>query len=108
MLAMKRGIEMCNIKPDFILIDGNQIVKEVNIPQKAVIQGDARCASIACASILAKVTRDRIMKDYTEIYKEYGFEKHKGYGTNEHIEAIKKYGISPIHRISFLGNIINL
>lgn len=106
MLAMKRAIEMCDIKPDFILIDGNQAIKEISLPQKTVIQGDARCSSIACASILAKVTRDSLMKEYAKLYTEYGFEKHKGYGTLEHVDAIRKFGVTPIHRMSFLGKIL--
>ena len=104
-LAMKRSIAMASQRPDFIIVDGNQQITDINHPQRCIVQGDSKSISIACASILAKVTRDRIMKQYAEIYPQYGFDKHKGYGTKEHIEAINKYGITPIHRISFLKNI---
>ncbi len=104
-LAMKRAIAMATKKPDFIIVDGNQTIKDVDYTQKSVVQGDSKSITIACASILAKVTRDKIMKQYAEIYPQYGLDKHKGYGTKEHIEAINKYGITPIHRLSFLKNI---
>lgn len=91
---------------DHILIDGNQILKDVRIDQDAVIKGDSKILGIALASIIAKVTRDTLMKDYDKIYPQYHFAQNKGYGTSEHIEAIKKYGICPIHRLSFLKNIV--
>ena len=75
------------------------------IPYTSIIKGDAKCYSIAAASIIAKVTRDRIMRQWDEIYPMYGFEKHKGYGTKAHIEAIKEYGLCPLHRLSFTKNI---
>ncbi len=89
-----------------VLIDGNRNVPGIEFPQKTVIGGDAKCPSISAASILAKVTRDRLLKEYDEKYPEYGFSKNKGYGTKEHIEALKNYGPCEIHRISFLKNIL--
>lgn len=105
MLAMRRAIAMAGEQPEVILVDGNQTIKGIDIPQRTVIQGDSKCTSIACASIIAKVTRDRLMYEYAKIYKMYGFEKHKGYGTKEHMDAIKELGPTPIHRLSFLKNI---
>lgn len=104
-LAMKRAIAMTVNRPDFVIVDGNQTIRDINYPQRSIVQGDSKSVSIACASILAKVTRDRIMKEYSKIYPDYGFEQHKGYGTKDHIEAIRKYGVTPIHRMSFLKNI---
>ena len=101
MLAMKRAIENLSVKADFALIDGN-IVRGFDIPAVAVIKGDATSPSIAAASILAKVTRDRLLCEYDKEYPEYAFAKHKGYGTKLHIENIKKYGVLPIHRRDFL------
>lgn len=89
-----------------VLIDGNKSVPDIEFPQKTVVGGDARCPSISAASILAKVTRDRLLMEYDEKYPEYGFAKNKGYGTREHIEALKKYGPCEIHRSSFLKNIL--
>lgn len=105
MLAMRRAIAMADETPAIVLVDGNQNIKGIDIPQRTVIQGDSKCISIACASIIAKVTRDRLMYEYAKIYKMYGFEKHKGYGTREHMDIIKELGPTPIHRISFLKNI---
>jgi ribonuclease HII len=101
MLAMKRAIEGLNITPDLALIDGNTS-RGFNLPTKTIVGGDAKSPSIAAASILAKVTRDRMCYDFDKEYPEYGFAKHKGYGTKIHMEAIKKYGVTPIHRPSFL------
>lgn len=101
MLAMKRAISSLKIKPDLALIDGNTS-RGFTLPTKTVVGGDAICPSVAAASILAKVTRDRMCLDFDKEYPEYGFAKHKGYGTAAHIEAIKKYGVTPIHRQSFL------
>lgn len=98
--AMKEAISNLSIKPDFVLIDGNQNIN-IDIDRKTVISGDALSESIAAASIVAKVTRDRMLREYDKEYPEYGFAKHKGYGTKMHIEAIKKYGLTPIHRPSF-------
>lgn len=99
-LAMKQAVSKLSIKPDLILIDAVSL-DDLDIEQRSIIKGDALSISIAAASIIAKVTRDRIMNDYDTVYPEYGFAKHKGYGTEEHINAIKKYGICPIHRLSF-------
>ena len=101
MLAMKRAIEGLSVKADFALIDGN-CSRGFNIPTKTVVGGDAKVPSIAAASILAKVTRDRLCYEYDKEYPEYGFGKHKGYGTKVHMEALRKYGPSPVHRPSFL------
>ena len=101
MLAMNRAISSLKIKPDLAPIDGNTS-RGFTLPTRTVVGGDAKCPSIAAASILAKVTRDRMCLDFDKDYPEYGFAKHKGYGTAAHIEAIKKYGVTPIHRPSFL------
>jgi len=101
MLAMKRAIEGLSVKADLALIDGN-CSRGFTIPTKTVIGGDAKAPSIAAASILAKVTRDRLCYEYDKEYPQYGFGKHKGYGTKAHIDAIKSYGPCPIHRPSFL------
>ena len=101
MLAMKRAIDGLNVKPDLALIDGN-MSRGFNVPTKTVVHGDAISQSIAAASILAKVTRDRLCYEYDKEYPEYGFAKHKGYGTKLHTDAIKQYGVTPIHRPSFL------
>ena len=101
MKAMQISINNLNVIPDYILVDGNHFFNcEINY--KLIIKGDSKSLSIAAASILAKVTRDRLMNDYTINYPEYNFSKHKGYGTKEHIHLIKKFGKSPIHRKSFL------
>lgn len=105
-IAMKKAIENLNIKPDYVLIDGNQMI-DIDIKGETVISGDAKSESIAAASILAKVTRDRMLIEYDKKYPEYGFAKHKGYGTKAHIEAIKEYGLTPIHRPSFCKKFVN-
>lgn len=106
--ATKKGMEECinniSIKPDYILIDAVKLA--VSVPTKSIIKGDATSYCIAAASILAKVTRDRIMREYDEKYPEYGFARNKGYGTKQHIEAIKKYGLCEIHRRTFVKNFI--
>ena len=99
-IAMKKAIENLKVKPDYCLIDGNQMI-DISIDAETVVSGDAKSESIAAASIIAKVTRDRMLIEYDKLYPEYGFAKHKGYGTKAHIEAIKKYGLTPIHRSSF-------
>lgn len=104
-LAMQRAIENLKIKPDFALIDGNRLPK-LEIDAKSVIKGDSLSESIAAASILAKVERDKYMLKMSKIYPEYFFEKHKGYGTKLHVEMLKKYGPSKIHRKSFLKKIL--
>ncbi len=101
MLAMKRAIEGLKIEPDLALIDGNTS-RGFTVNTQTVVGGDSISPSIAAASILAKVTRDRMCYDFDKEYPEYGFAKHKGYGTKVHIEAIKTYGVTPIHRPSFL------
>lgn len=90
---------------DYVLLDAVRL-DGLDIPQEAVVKGDARILSVAAASIMAKVTRDRIMAEYSEAYPGYGFEKHKGYGTKAHYEAINKYGICDIHRKSFLKKVL--
>ncbi|MBQ7667999.1 MAG: ribonuclease HII [Clostridia bacterium] len=102
--AMLEAIDKSTIYPEHILIDAEHLKTE--IPQTAIIKGDMYSYAIACASIVAKVTRDRMMMAYDEIYPQYGFAKNKGYGTKEHIDAILKYGPCPIHRKSFLKNIL--
>ena len=98
----KRNFE----KPDIILVDALTKIDTDNIPYKSIIKGDAKSYSIAAASIVAKVTRDRIMRQWDEVYPVYGFEKHKGYGTAAHIKAIKEHGLCPLHRRSFVKNIV--
>lgn len=100
-----RGLE---VKPDIILVDALKGIDTCGVPYESIIKGDAKCYSIAAASIIAKVTRDRIMRQWHEIYPEYNFIQHKGYGTAAHIAAIKEYGLCPLHRRSFVKNIINL
>ena len=100
-LAMNRAIEKLSVRPALALIDGNRD-KGICVPSRCVIGGDGKCADIAAASILAKVTRDRYMLEMAERYPQYGFEKHKGYGTAAHYAAIREYGPSPLHRMSFL------
>ena len=101
MLAMKRAVEGLGIAPDLALIDGNRL-PDISCKAQYVIKGDAVSASIAAASVLAKVARDRYMKELAEKYPQYVFEKHKGYGTKLHYECLEKYGISEVHRRSFL------
>lgn len=100
-LAMKRAISNLRIKPLYILVDGSSFIPNISIKQDAIKKGDSKILSIAAASIIAKVSRDKIMKDYSKKYPEYFFEKHKGYGTKIHLESLKKYGITSIHRKSF-------
>lgn len=100
-LAMNRAIEQLSPRPELALIDGNRN-SGIAFPSRCVIKGDARCADIAAASVLAKVSRDRTMLELAQRYPEYHFEQHKGYGTKLHYEALREYGPSPIHRPSFL------
>lgn len=102
-LAMKRALDHLSAMPDFLLIDGKFALPGITTPQKALVKGDSRCYVVACASIIAKVTRDRIMVKYDSQYPEYGFAQHKGYPTKAHKKAIAKYGPTPIHRCSFCG-----
>lgn len=101
-LAMKRAMQEMVHKPDFVLVDGNQEIRDLPYEQEAVVQGDSNCYSIACASILAKVYRDRLMRKYDEYYPEFDFGRNKGYGTAVHYAALEKFGITSIHRRSFL------
>ena len=103
--AMKHAVEDLDVVPDLLLNDAVTI-PQIPIRQVGIIKGDSRSLSIAAASIIAKVTRDRMMVDYDEIYPEYGFAKNKGYGSKEHIEALKKYGPCPIHRSTFIHNYV--
>ncbi len=106
--ATKQGVtnvvEELDVKPDLILVDALTHIDTKGIPYDSIIKGDAKCYQIAAASIVAKVTRDRIMRQWDEIYPQYGFAQHKGYGTAKHIQAIKEYGLCPIHRRSFTKN----
>ena len=99
-LAMRQAVAEMGTRPDYLLIDGNQ-VPVFDIPVLAIVEGDSHSISIAAASILAKVTRDRMMIEFDKKWPVYGFKKHKGYATAEHVEAIRKYGPCPIHRKSF-------
>ena len=104
-LAMKEAISNLKIRPEYVLIDGNQMI-DIDIEGETVVHGDAKSESIAAASIIAKVTRDRMLIKWDKDYPEYGFAKHKGYGTKAHIEAIQKYGLTPLHRPSFCKKFI--
>jgi len=101
LLAMKRAIDGLSVTPEHILVDGCRSIPEVSIPQMVLTRGDQRCFSIAAASIIAKVHRDRIMRDYHRIYPCYSFDRHKGYPTSAHVAAIARYGLCDIHRRSF-------
>ena len=105
-LGLTNSLKELKVKPDLILVDALKEINTFGIPYMSIIKGDATCYNIAAASIIAKVTRDRIMLEYDKVYPEYGFARHKGYGTAEHIAAIKKYGLCPIHRRSFVKNFI--
>lgn len=105
-LAMRRAVENMRITPDLLLIDGNLKPKIGVCEEVPVIKGDAKSMSIAAASVLAKVSRDRFMLQLAEKFPQYAFEKHKGYGTKLHYEKIQEYGISPVHRRTFLKKII--
>lgn len=108
--ATKKGItqvvEELKTKPNLVIVDAVTKIDTKSIPYESIIKGDAKCYSIACASIIAKVTRDRIMRQWDEVYPQYGFISHKGYGTAKHIAAIKEYGLTPIHRRSFTKKFI--
>jgi len=104
--ALHLAIENLKVKPDRILVDALEHIDTCGIPYTSIIKGDAKVYSISAASIIAKVTRDRIMREYDEIFPEYGFAGHKGYGTAAHIQAIKTYGPCPIHRTTFIKNFI--
>lgn len=108
--ATKNGltnvVEGLDVKPDLIIVDALEHIDTKGVPYESIIKGDAKCYSIAAASILAKVTRDRIMREWDLIYPQYGFANHKGYGTAKHIAAICEYGLCPIHRRSFTKKFI--
>lgn len=105
-LAMTRAVEGLSVKPELALIDGNRIPPMLTVPAKYVVKGDALSASIGAASILAKVARDRVLREADALYPEYGFAVHKGYGTAAHTAALREYGPCPIHRPSFLKKIL--
>ena len=105
-LGLTECIENLKTKPSIILVDALEHIDTKGIPYMSIVKGDAKSYSIAAASIIAKVTRDRIMRGWAEVYPQYDFEKHKGYGTANHIKAIKEYGLCPLHRKSFVKNII--
>jgi ribonuclease HII len=100
-LAMNRAIKQLSPAPELALIDGNR-TKGIEVPARCVVKGDSKCADIAAASVLAKVTRDRYMLEMAKLYPQYRFEQHKGYGTTLHYAALREFGPSPIHRMSFL------
>lgn len=108
--ATKKGlteaIKQMEIKPNIIMVDALSGIDTLGIPYKSIIKGDAKCYSIAAASIIAKVTRDRIMREWDKVYPEYGFGSHKGYGTAKHITAIREFGPCPIHRRTFIKKFI--
>ena len=105
-LGLTNCIEELKTKPNIVLVDALEHIDTKGIPYMSIIKGDSKSYSIAAASIIAKVTRDRIMRQWNDVYPEYGFEKHKGYGTANHIAAIKEYGLCPIHRKSFTKNFL--
>ena len=104
-MAMNRAINALNIKPDYVIVDGD-CIRECTFPHECVVKGDSKSLSIAAASILAKVSRDRHMLEMAEKYPQYGFEKHKGYGTKAHIEALKEFGPCEIHRKTFIKKFV--
>ena len=109
--ATKKGLTISlqelTQKPDLIIVDALNNIDTLGTKYESIIKGDAKCYSIAAASIIAKVTRDRIMREWDNIYPQYGFAQHKGYGTKMHMEAIREYGLTPIHRKSFTKNIVH-
>ena len=105
-MAMNEAVNTLGVKPDFVIVDGNKVPNDMQYPSKAVVKGDANSISIACASILAKVSRDRYMLEMAEKYPQYEFARHKGYGTKLHYEKIAQYGVCDIHRRTFLKKIL--
>lgn len=101
MLAMTRAVQGLTITPEKILIDGNRVPKNLNIPAEAIVKGDSKIAAISAASILAKTARDKEMYDLAKQFPQYGFDKHKGYGTAAHLAALQQYGVLPQHRHDF-------
>lgn len=104
--GVTKVVDELDLKPDLIIVDALTHINTRGIPYEPIIKGDAKCYNIAAASILAKVTRDRIMREWDEVYPQYGFISHKGYGTAKHIDAIKEYGLCPIHRKTFTKNFV--
>lgn len=104
--GLTKAILDLSVKPELILVDALTGIDTCGIPYQSIIKGDAKSYSIAAASIIAKVTRDRIMREWDAVYPQYGFAKHKGYGTAMHMQAIREYGVTPLHRRSFLKNIV--
>jgi ribonuclease HII len=102
LLAMRRAVEALPVPADFLFVDGIHAVP-CGVPQEALVRGDSRCLSVAAASILAKVSRDRMMEEYDRLYPGYGLSAHKGYPTQEHLAALRRLGPSPIHRRTFRG-----
>lgn len=105
-LAMNRAISGLNVKADFAIIDGNRVPDNIAVNCEVLVKGDSKSMSVAAASVLAKVSRDRLLIEYDEKFPEYNFKKHKGYGTKEHYEAIAKHGICEVHRKSFLKGVL--
>ncbi len=105
-LAMRRAVEMLSVTPDLALIDGNRTPSGITVPTRTLIKGDALSASVGAASILAKVSRDRVMMELDKTYPQYAFAKHKGYGTALHYERLVEHGLSPAHRPSFLKKLL--
>lgn len=103
MLAMRRAVDALMIKPDFLYVDGNSC-PGTGMSEAAIVKGDSKCMSVAAASVIAKVSRDRYMEELAALYPQYQFEKHKGYPTALHYELIREYGVSPVHRVTFLKN----
>lgn len=103
--ALTEAVKSMEIKPQVILVDALTGIDTIGIPYKSIIKGDAKSYSIGAASIIAKVTRDRIMREWDKVYPQYGFAGHKGYGTAKHMQAIREYGICPLHRKTFVKNI---
>jgi ribonuclease HII len=106
LLAMKRAVQELTVAPELCLIDGRDPIPDLSYPQQTLIGGDDRSVAIAAASILAKVSRDNLLRDLALQYPEYGLDRHKGYGTPQHRTALQTYGSTPIHRQSFLGKIL--
>ena len=102
--GLTEAVRTLKVKPELILVDALTNIDTCGVPYQSIIKGDAKSYSIAAASIIAKVTRDRIMREWDKVYPEYGFATHKGYGTAKHIEAIRQYGLCPLHRRSFYKN----
>ena len=101
--AMRKAVLKLKLRPKILIVDGPYAIPELDIPQIPLIDGDARCPLVGAASILAKITRDRIMDHYHKLFPQYGFNRHKGYPTKEHRKALKQFGPSPVHRFNFKG-----